>query len=69
MQLEWLHTYLQNYKLCTKKGEEVSQRELETLYVQVNKFALVSQRERNPEKTRECTKTYIDHCIQLRGFI
>lgn len=43
MQLEWLHTYLQNYKLYTKKGEEVSQRELETLYVQVNKFALVSE--------------------------
>lgn len=42
MQLDWLHTYLQAYKLFTKKGEEVSQRELETLYVQVNKFALVS---------------------------
>lgn len=42
MQLDWLHTYLQAYKLFTKKGEEVSQSELETLYVQVNKFALVS---------------------------
>lgn len=42
MQLDWLHTYLQAYKLFTKKGEEVSQHELETLYVQVNKFALVS---------------------------
>ncbi|KAK2874886.1 hypothetical protein Q8A67_022039 [Cirrhinus molitorella] len=42
MQLDWLHTYLQAYKLFTKKGEEVSQRELETLYVQVNKFALAS---------------------------
>uniref|UniRef100_A0A8C1KHN7 ethanolamine kinase n=1 Tax=Cyprinus carpio TaxID=7962 RepID=A0A8C1KHN7_CYPCA len=42
MQLDWLHTYLQAYKLFTKKGEEVSQLELETLYVQVNKFALVS---------------------------
>lgn len=43
MQLDWLHTYLQAYKLFTKKGEDVSQRELETLYVQVNKFALVSE--------------------------
>ncbi|XP_051957051.1 ethanolamine kinase 1-like [Xyrauchen texanus] len=42
MQLDWLHTYLQAYKLFTKKGEEVSQLELETLYVQVNKFALAS---------------------------
>ncbi|XP_026077638.1 ethanolamine kinase 1-like [Carassius auratus] len=42
MQLDWLHTYLQAYKLFSKKGEEVSQLELETLYVQVNKFALAS---------------------------
>lgn len=41
MQLEWLRVYLQAYKLSTKKGEEVSDRELERLYVQVNKFALV----------------------------
>ena len=41
MQMEWLKVYLQAYKLFTKKTEEVSQRELETLYVQVNKFALV----------------------------
>ncbi|GLD55493.1 ethanolamine kinase 2 [Lates japonicus] len=30
------------YKLFTKKTEEVSPEELETLYVQVNKFALAS---------------------------
>ncbi|CAB1314949.1 unnamed protein product [Coregonus sp. 'balchen'] len=42
MQLEWLRVYLQAYKASTKKGEEVSDRELETLYVQVNKFALAS---------------------------
>lgn len=41
MQMDWLKVYLQAYKLFTKKTEEVSQRELETLYVQVNKFALV----------------------------
>jgi ethanolamine kinase len=41
MQLEWLRVYLHAYKASTKKGEEVSDRELETLYVQVNKFALV----------------------------
>lgn len=43
MQMEWLKVYLQAYKLFTKNTEEVSQRELETLYVQVNKFALVRQ--------------------------
>lgn len=43
LQLDWLHTYLKAYKSFTKKGEEVSQRELETLYVQVNKFSLVSK--------------------------
>ncbi|XP_064857928.1 ethanolamine kinase 1-like isoform X1 [Oncorhynchus nerka] len=42
MQLEWLRVYLQAYKLSTKKGEEVSDRELERLYIQVNKFALAS---------------------------
>lgn len=39
--MDWLKVYLQAYKLFTKKTEEVSPRELETLYVQVNKFALV----------------------------
>ncbi|MEQ2210159.1 Ethanolamine kinase 1, partial [Xenoophorus captivus] len=42
MQMDWLEEYLKAYKLFTKKTEEVSQRELETLYVQVNKFALAS---------------------------
>ncbi|XP_077582142.1 ethanolamine kinase 2 isoform X1 [Stigmatopora nigra] len=42
MQMEWLRFYLQSYKLFTKKTEEVSDTELETLYVQVNKFALAS---------------------------
>lgn len=41
MQMDWLKVYLQAYKLFTMKTEEVSPRELETLYVQVNKFALV----------------------------
>lgn len=41
IQMDWLKVYLQAYKLFTKKTEEVSLRELETLYVQVNKFALV----------------------------
>lgn len=42
MQMEWLRIYLQAFKLFTKNSEEeVSQQELETLYVQVNKFALV----------------------------
>lgn len=44
MQMDWLKEYLQAYKLFTKKTEEVNQRELETLYVQVNKFALVRRK-------------------------
>ncbi|XP_049590561.1 ethanolamine kinase 2 [Syngnathus scovelli] len=42
MQMDWLRCYLQAFKLFTKKTEEVSAKELETLYVQVNKFALAS---------------------------
>ncbi|XP_028652995.1 ethanolamine kinase 2 [Erpetoichthys calabaricus] len=41
-QLQWLHTYLTAYKQLTKKGEDVSKYEIDTLYVQVNKFALAS---------------------------
>lgn len=41
MQMDWLKEYLQAYKLFTKNTDQVSQQELETLYVQVNKFALV----------------------------
>lgn len=42
LQMQWLHIYLQAYKRFTKKGEEVTECEIETLYVQINKFALVS---------------------------
>ncbi|KAK2821615.1 hypothetical protein Q7C36_020958 [Tachysurus vachellii] len=42
LQLDWLYTYLKAYKSFTKKSEEVTQHELETLYVQVNKFSLAS---------------------------
>lgn len=42
MQMEWLRVYLKAYKQFTNKSEEVSQQELETLYVQVNQFALAS---------------------------
>ncbi|XP_034092433.1 ethanolamine kinase 2 isoform X2 [Gymnodraco acuticeps] len=38
MQMDWLRVYLKAYK----QKAEVSERELETLYVQVNKFALAS---------------------------
>lgn len=41
IQMDWLRVYLQAYKLFTKNSEEVSPQELETLYVQVNRFALV----------------------------
>ncbi|KAJ7422281.1 Ethanolamine kinase 2 [Pitangus sulphuratus] len=44
-QLQWLHSYLQAYKQLTQGdpgGSGVSEEELETLYVQVNKFSLAS---------------------------
>lgn len=46
-QLQWLRSYLQAYKQLTQGSEggmgvAVSEEELEALYVQVNKFSLVS---------------------------
>ncbi|NWZ95154.1 EKI2 kinase, partial [Nesospiza acunhae] len=44
-QLQWLHSYLQAYKELAQGhpgDSQVSQEELETLYVQVNKFSLAS---------------------------
>jgi len=44
-QLQWLCSYLQAYKQLTqgdRGGTGVSEEELEALYVQVNKFSLVS---------------------------
>eukprot|EP00062_Callorhinchus_milii_P014170 gi/632963292/ref/XP_007897798.1/ PREDICTED: ethanolamine kinase 1-like [Callorhinchus milii] len=41
-QLQWLTTYLEAYKRFTKKGSEVTNDEVHTLFVQVNKFALAS---------------------------
>lgn len=40
-QLQWLRSYLEAYKEHKGQGSEVTDREVETLYVQVNKFALV----------------------------
>lgn len=45
-QLQWLRSYLQAYKQLTQGGQGgtgVSEEELEALYVQVNKFSLVSE--------------------------
>lgn len=45
IQLQWLHSYLHAYKQLTQGDQgdmEVSEEELEALYVQVNKFSLVS---------------------------
>ena len=40
-QKAWLEEYLKCYKGCAGEGE-VTQNEIDILYVQVNKFALVS---------------------------
>nr|XP_005991748.1 PREDICTED: ethanolamine kinase 2 [Latimeria chalumnae] len=42
LQLEWLRFYLQVYKEFTKKRGAVTEEEIETLYIQVNQFALAS---------------------------
>lgn len=40
-QLLWLRSYLEAYKEYKGHGSEVTDREVEIIYVQVNKFALV----------------------------
>lgn len=44
LQLPWLRAYLEAYKEYKDQGTEVSEAEVEVLYVQVNRFALVSVR-------------------------
>uniref|UniRef100_A0AAY4AXT1 ethanolamine kinase n=1 Tax=Denticeps clupeoides TaxID=299321 RepID=A0AAY4AXT1_9TELE len=42
LQLQWLRAYLEAYKEHKGQGTEVSDTEVEVLYVQVNRFALAS---------------------------
>lgn len=42
LQLQWLRAYLEAYKEYKSQGKQVSNTEVEVLYVQVNRFALVS---------------------------
>lgn len=42
LQLQWLHSYLEAYKEHKGQGSEVTETEVEVLYVQVNRFSLVS---------------------------
>lgn len=44
LQLQWLHSYLEAYKEHKGQGSEVTETEVEVLYVQVNRFSLVSSR-------------------------
>ncbi|XP_067913518.1 ethanolamine kinase 1-like isoform X4 [Heterodontus francisci] len=41
LQLQWLRTYLEACKRFTKKGGEITDDEVHTLYLQVNKFSLI----------------------------
>lgn len=43
-QLQWLRSYLEAYKEHKGQGSDVTDTEVEILYVQVNRFALVSIR-------------------------
>ncbi|KAL1275804.1 hypothetical protein QQF64_035427 [Cirrhinus molitorella] len=42
LQLQWLRAYLEAYKEYKSQGTQVSNTEVEVLYVQVNRFALAS---------------------------
>lgn len=42
LQLQWLRAYLEAYKEYKSQGKQVSNTEVEVLYVQVNRFALAS---------------------------
>ncbi|XP_014008558.1 ethanolamine kinase 1 isoform X3 [Salmo salar] len=42
LQLQWLHSYLEAYKEHKGQGSEVTETEVEVLYVQVNRFSLAS---------------------------
>lgn len=44
LQEQWLRSYLEAYKEYKGFGTEVSEKEVEVLYVQVNQFALVSSK-------------------------
>lgn len=41
-QMQWLRSYLEAYKEHKGQAGEVTDREVEIIYVQVNRFALVS---------------------------
>lgn len=41
-QLQWLRSYLEAYKEHKGQAGDVTDREVEIIYVQVNRFALVS---------------------------
>ncbi|KAL0196002.1 hypothetical protein M9458_009574, partial [Cirrhinus mrigala] len=40
LQLQWLRAYLEAYKEYKSQGTQVTNTEVEVLYVQVNRFAL-----------------------------
>ncbi|MGH0131157.1 UNVERIFIED_CONTAM: hypothetical protein FKN15_039918 [Acipenser sinensis] len=42
LQMQWLKAYLESYKEYKGQGSQVSEEEVEVLYVQVNQFALAS---------------------------
>lgn len=54
LQMQWLRAYLEAYKEYKSLGTDVSDTEVEVLYVQVNRFALVS---RNSDAFRNIKKT------------
>lgn len=51
-QLQWLRSYLEAYKEHKGQNSDVTDREVEVLYVQVNRFALVSFSKHAMENTQ-----------------
>jgi hypothetical protein len=49
LQQEWLRAYLEAYKEHKGQGGPVTDREVEVLYVQVNRFTLVRGPEAQPQ--------------------
>ncbi|XP_051885239.1 ethanolamine kinase 1-like isoform X2 [Pristis pectinata] len=54
MQVEWLKSYLEVYKECTGSEPEVTELEIQKLYVQVNKFSLIQLKKKTHVLRFQC---------------
>lgn len=61
LQGQWLRAYLEAYKEYKGFGSEVTEKEVETLFIQVNQFALVSLNRINENFLMQLTKFSSSH--------